>query len=569
MAKQSEYDFITSVHPLYNRYHDSWNLNVKSFWGGVEYKNGRYLKQYAIDNSTPSDLIRTYEVDNDGTRTGAYSTFVDAQSQSEAEDPSYLDGSFYAEKLDQVPVLPYTRLYVSEYNAILFRSPPSRELPETPEVEDFVKDVDGEGNSINEFMSMVDTYSTIFGVVWVSCIRYGDADYPLWRMHTPLDVTNWSYKYNDRGQLELKEIVLRISDEPEMEILQYISAEKIDTIYIPKVDDIDDLDLPEGAVYYGTDDSETGYYKISQENTLGKLFVRPIYQSTKIYNGVGHTPIFDIANIQRSIYSYFSEVYSAVSYGSHPVNVIDTETADMNDGAVSAEPGAVIRVNASLNGQPSYVYNFVAPPLDSISELRALIDQKIDKMNEVAMIRSDELLKASRSGVQIEQMDSKLEAFVRKKATSLENSEYQLWKIWFEWLDQEMPEDLSISYSRVYSQKGLDQEISEMNQILGLLEQYKTKFGSSESVQAPEYATQEQAEAEAQRLGGSGFHSHMKADGSEIFMPFPTHEQYERAVQSQTGVNPNDETGFEEEVKEQLKERMKQLIDGSYSSNSL
>jgi hypothetical protein len=190
-------------------------------------------------------------------------------------------------------------------------------------------------------------------------------------------------------------------------------------------------------------------------------------------------------------------------------------------------------------------------------------------MNEVAMIRSDELLKASRSGVQIEQMDSKLEAFVRKKATSLENSEYQLWKIWFEWLDQEIPEDVSISYNRVYSQKGLEQEISEMNQILGLLEQYKTKFGSSEGVQAPEYATQEQAEAEAQRLGGSGSHSHVKADGSTIFMPFPTHEQYERAVQSQTGVNPNDETGFEEEVKEQLKERMKQLIDGSYSSNSL
>jgi hypothetical protein len=527
---------------------------------------------YATDSSTPSDIIRTQEVTGDGTPTGKYSSVAIANSASEAENPDYLLNNFYGEKLDQVAVYPYTRLYVSEYNAMLMRSSPSRVLPETPEIEAFSKDCDGQGNSLNEFWSMVDIYTTVYGVVWVSCIKYGDADYPLWRWHSPLDVTNWQYKYNNKGELELKEIVIKLGDEPEVDIYQHITDETITTIYIPQTEEFSAENLPEEAVYFDSEgDDDSGYYQIIQENTLGELFVRPVYQSNKIYNGVGHTNIFDIAQIQRSIYSLSADAYSAFTYGSHPVNIIDSETADMNDGAISAEPGAVIRVNASLTGSPSYVYEFVAPPLDSISEIRAYINQNIEKMNEVAMVRSDELIKASRSGVQIEQMDSKLEAFVRRKAISLENAEYQMWKLWFDWQEQQMPEDLSISYSRVYTQKGLQQEISEMTQIMSLLDEYSSRYmAGTTTFVAEKFATQEQAEARAQELGGSGSHSHTEEDGTTIYMPFSSHADYERMLEQQNpGVDYEEDTGFEKEIKEKLRDRMKQLIDGSYSSNSL
>jgi hypothetical protein len=253
------------------------------------------------------------------------------------------------------------------------------------------------------------------------------------------------------------------------------------------------------------------------------------------------------------------------------VNIIDSETADLNDGSVSAEPGAVIRVNGSLTGTPSYVYEFKAPPLDSITEIREFINQNIQKMNEVAMVRSDELLKASRSGTQIEQMDSKLDAFVRRKAISLENAEYNLWQMWYEWMETPMPEDLSVSYSRVYTQKGLDQEISEVNKIMGLLENYNNRFMSGATMfTAQEFPTQEQAEARAQQLGGSGSHSHQTAEGETIYMPFTTHAEYEMAMESQNqGVDYEEDTGFEKEIKEQLRERMLQLLQSSSSSNSL
>ena len=128
MANRLNYlDFITGTHNLYNRYYNDWRLAVKSFYGGVEYRNGQYLKQYSIDASQQSDVINTYDLDDSGNQTAVYKTKINVNTPQDLNSSAgYLD-SFYAEKLENVPVLPYTRLYVSEYNAILFRSPPVRE----------------------------------------------------------------------------------------------------------------------------------------------------------------------------------------------------------------------------------------------------------------------------------------------------------------------------------------------------------------------------------------------------------------------------------------------------------
>ena len=426
--------------------------------------------------------------------------------------------------------MPYTRLYVSEYNAILFRSPPVRNLPDEADITDFMRNCDGEGNSLNEFMSMVDTYSTVYGVVWVSCLKLAGADYPKWRMHSPLDVLNWKYGYDANGDLELESILLRISSEPTVQILQHITKDTIETIFMPLGED--DIDVPEGAEYIidpEAEDEDNGFYRTIQDNPLGYPPVSPIYQSTKIYNGIGHTPIFDIAQIQRSIYGDYGEIYSSISYGAHPVTVVDETTLTQNDYNVGASPGSVINVQNSLNGQPNYVFEFVSPPLDSIKELRELIDQKISKMNEIAMIRSEELIKASRSGVQLEMFDTKLEAMIRKKATSLENAEANvLWPMWFDWQGLSMPEDLTVSYNRLYNQKGLENELAELDKLLLTYERFEKVFGPDNYEDIPEeFATQEEAEAIARTLGGSGSHSHTDEQGITIYMPFETHEEYE------------------------------------------
>ena len=240
------YDYITGTHDLYQRYADTWRLSVRSYYGGPEYRNGQYLRSYSIDQSTPSDTIKTYDQE-DGIVTGSYITEVRPVATSQEADSggSGSVGSFYQEKLDNVPVLPYTRLYVSEYNAILFRSPPVRNLPDESDIKSFIHNVDGEGNSLNEFMSQVDTYTTVYGVVWVSCLKLGNADYPKWRMHSPLDVLNWKYGYDANGELELESILIRTSSEPSVQILQHITKDTIETIFMPLTEE--DIDVPEGA----------------------------------------------------------------------------------------------------------------------------------------------------------------------------------------------------------------------------------------------------------------------------------------------------------------------------------
>jgi len=568
-SKFDYYNFITTSHELYNKYIDDWNLATKSYYGGVEYRDGNYLKAYNSDYSTPSEVINTYDVDDYGNQTAVYKSNVQrVGSSQDANNGGDYASNFYQEKLQNVPVFPYTRLYTSEYNAILFRSPPVRTIPDTPEVNAFVKNTDGDENSINEFMSTVDTFTTVNGIVWVSCIKSTGADYPQWKMHKPSDVTNWSYTYNAKGELELNRIVIRIAQEPDLEIFHYITNDEIQIIFLPYEEDYEG-EVPEFAEALEDEDGKT-FYRIIQENPLGYVPVRPIYQSTPIYKGIGHTPIFDIAQIQRSVYSDLGEVYSAVSYGMHPVTLVDESTLNRNDNSISGEPGSVVITDTSLNGQPNYVFEFLSPDTGSIDQIRQLVDQKISKMNEVAMIRSEELIKASRSGVQIEQYDTKLEAFIRKKATSLENAEYNLWKIWFDWQDQSIPEDLTISYNRLYSQKGLEYEIKEMNTLLDAYERYASVFvDDAEEYTVQDYETEAEAQAEAVRLGGTGTHSHTREDGLVTYMPFTTHQEYEMRLEMKTGVDMEESPDFKEKLKEKIKTRLDQLIDSTYSNNSL
>ncbi len=558
-------EFVSATHQLYQRYFGDWQLAYKSYIGGVEYRHGKYLRAYETDTETASETIKTYDIDSNGAVLGQHKSYINyAKSGAEADRGlGDYEGTFYYEKLLNTPLFPYVRLYCSEWNAMLFNSPPHRDLPERSDIKQFLQNADGEGNSINEFMSHLDLLTSVFGVMWVSCVKFTDSEYPLFKMHTPLEVLNWEYAYDGAGNLVLKKLLIQLSDDESATVYRYFTPQTIETIYLSKTDDVDfnietDLEI--------IDDGDM--LRTVTENELGYIPCIPVYQGTKIYNGIGHTPTFDIAQIQRSIYGDFGELYSAITYGSHPVNLVDENTSELNDGKVSAEPGSVLRVPGSVGGTPQYVYEFKAPPMQGVEQISKLVDQKIEKMNQIAMIRSDDLIKASRSGVQIEQYDSKLESFVRRKAVALENAEYNLWRIWFDWINVELPEDFSVSYNRQYGKRAISYEIDEINNMLMLYDQFKSRFGHEGIEQyedAEVYATVEQAKARAVELGGSGYHEH-EEDGVMIYMPFASHEQLQQALMREYGV---EEDSDHEEIKEGLKKRIQQLLNGSYSENSL
>tara|TARA_R100001463_G_scaffold61165_1_gene113925 strand:+ start:905 stop:2572 length:1668 start_codon:yes stop_codon:yes gene_type:complete len=548
-------DFITGAHPLYSRYYNDWKLCENSFYGGVEYKNARYLRAYQVDLNTPSETINTYSVDDNGAVTGKSKARLSQGYSSEQvnQGGGTMDGSFYAEKLDNTPLYNYVKLIVAEYNSILFRNPPTRILPDYPGIDQFLNDVDGEGNSITEFMSLVDQYTTIFGVCHVGCYKPIGSDIPRWKIHSPLDITNWSYSYDIDGNLRLKEVVVKVEETDQHIVYRHITPETIDTIFIGTDDDY--LPPVDSELIETLDE---GTFRISQPNELGMVPIVTTYQNVKVYNGVGTTVIQDVAQIQRSVYGDMAEIYSAITYGAHPTLVVDETTDQINDGQIGAEPGSVIRVQSGLTGEPSYVYEFASPQLTAIDSIKSLVDSKIDKMTAISMLRSEDLIKSARSGEQIEVYDDKLAALIRRKATNLESAESRLWNLYFAWTNQNKPEDFAISYNRQFNKKALEHELSEINLSLQVLNKYKETFG----IEVPSYNTREEAEAEAQRLGGSGSHSHTREDGSIEYMPFATHKEYESA----TGVD-SEEAEFEIKMRDKIRKRMLQLIEASTTSN--
>ena len=596
LSTKSYIDFITSNHNLYDRYETEWRLCINSYYGGVEYKNARYLRAYQVDFNTPSETINTYITNDEGLAIGKSKARVEigysANQTNRGQD--LVSGSFYLEKLDNTPLYNYVKLIVSEYNAILFRNPPQRYVGESPEAAKFLNEVDQDFNSINEFMSMVDVYTTIFGVCHVSCIKPAGGSIPKWRVHSPLEVTNWNYAYDVDGNLRLKEIVLKIEESDYHTVYRYMSENTIETVFVGGDDDYaPPSDLP-GLEHLGDNT-----YRVVQPNELGYIPVQTFYQSQKVYNNIGTTVVQDVAQIQRSIYGDMAEIYSAITYGAHPTLVVDENTDQLNDGQVGGEPGSIVKVQASLTGTPTHVYEFKNPPLDAITEIRELVDNKVQKLSQIAMLRSEDLVRASRSGAQIEIFDDKLSALIRRKATNLENGEAKLWEIWFDWLNMPVPEDFSISYNRQYNKRALEQELSEVELMMATLKKYEELIEGPEEMESEEpemeetytiadtqeeYATPAEAEARAAQLGGSGYHSHMGEDGVEVYMPFTTHElmlaalnseeeSEEESIESEaeeydlTPEQYKEYEQFKRDMRDKIRQRLEQLLNSSTTDN--
>lgn len=455
-------NFIIGTHQLFDRYYDDWNLQYRSYLGGTEFRKGQYLRQYTSDTQSPAETINTYNVEADGSYVLSQRAKIE-QSNSKHDTDTGTDatsGTFYGEKLSNVPLYNYVKLIVSEYNAMLFRNPPQRQVPDNTDIQKFLMNVDGEGTNVAEFMSQVDQYTAIFGVCHMGCYLFNSE--VRWKIHTPLDLTNWQYSYDKDGNLVLDKVVIKLDECADYTMYRYMDSDVIATVWCGSEEDYEPDD---SGKYYHMGE---GNWMIAETNELGYVPLVTCYQSLKVYNNVGTTPIADCSQIQRSVYGDLAEIYSAITYSSHPTLVIDEATDQLNNGEIGAEPGSIVRVPTSLTGEQSFTYEFVSPNLEAITEISDLIDNKVSKLTQLAMLRSEDLIKSSRSGEQIETYDDKLSAFIRRKATNMENAEYRMWQLTFDWLNMSLPDTFRVSYNRQFNKRALEHEIAELTKILDL-----------------------------------------------------------------------------------------------------
>ena len=90
LSENTYLDFITGTHSLYDRYYNDWQLCIKSWYGGVEYKDAKYLRAYQVDLNTPSETINTFVMNDDGSMVSKHRAKVEyGTSSNETEDKIY------------------------------------------------------------------------------------------------------------------------------------------------------------------------------------------------------------------------------------------------------------------------------------------------------------------------------------------------------------------------------------------------------------------------------------------------------------------------------------------------
>ncbi len=71
----------------------------------------------------------------------------------------------------------------------------------------------------------------------------------------------------------------------------------------------------------------------------------------------------------------------------------------------------------------------------------------------------------------------------------------------------------------------------------------------------------------ANSVDARGTNSHENEDGTVIYMPFATHEEYNEAVEA--AMEADNDGGFVEEMRDKIRNRLTQLVDSSTTENGL
>lgn len=117
----------------YNSYRERWEYLYMSYMGGQEYKDGALLTRYQLETAAE-----------------------------------------YQARINSTPLDNHCASVVQVYNSFLFRDEPNRELGTLemmPQAQDFLKDADLDGRSLNAFMKDVATWASVYGHCWILMVK--------------------------------------------------------------------------------------------------------------------------------------------------------------------------------------------------------------------------------------------------------------------------------------------------------------------------------------------------------------------------------------------------------------
>jgi hypothetical protein len=389
-------DYIIATHDAYKKYLNRWTFLSDSYIGGYEFYLGKYLEPYYYESKAD-----------------------------------------YEKRLRAVGLDNHVKSVVSIYNSFLLRKEVDRDfgsIESDPQLQYFLDDADLDGRNFTAFMRDVSAHAMVYGHVWVIVDKpttevYTRADElnqgirPYVSLFTPENVLDWQYERQTNGYYQLT--YLKVKEEV-VNGVQYVRE------YTPT----------EISVYKISGDDRKGYLEQTYVNQLGLVPAVCVYNQRSNIRGIGVSAIGDIADVQREIMEFSSEIEQVIRLTNHPSLV---KTADVE---AAAGAGAIIQMPAGMD--PNLKPYLLQPNGSSIDSVLTSIQRKVDSIDRMASLGGIRSIESRRmSGIGLQTEFQLLNAHLSNLAMNLEFAEEQIWRLWARYQGQIW--DGEIEYSRTFS----------------------------------------------------------------------------------------------------------------------
>ena len=371
-----DYMALGASHMLYMRHRDRWEFLYNSYVGGEEYRKAGYLTKYQLENA----------------------------------------GEYQA-RLNNTPLDNHCQSTIATYISFMFRESPDRDLEDweyMSDVEEFLKDCDMEGRSLDAFLKQVSIWASVFGHSWIVMSKPNAGQVtaadeiamgvrPYLNLMTPLVVNDWQWERMPNGRYELS-------------YFKYVE-EVIDKITVVKEWTKETI-----KTWVMDDHKKTAVLRDEEANMLGKIPAILVYNQRGITKDIGVSDITDIADMQRQIYNLQSENEQAIRLDGHPSLVVPP-TAQLGSGA-----GAIIQLQEGSD--PGLNPYYLESGGTSVGNIHSSIDKLVDAVERMSFTSGVRTTKTqSSSGVALETEFQLLNAKLAEKADQLELAEEQIWKL--------------------------------------------------------------------------------------------------------------------------------------------
>jgi hypothetical protein len=306
---------VTSGNLTYTTYQPKWRMYLDSYVGGADYQKGAYLTKYQLETNQE-----------------------------------------YSQRLANTPLENHCQSIVSVYKSFLFRVEPTRtfnSIEGMPETQDFLKDADLDGRSLNQFMKDVATWSSVFGHCYILLSKPNVGAQtraeeqqmgarPYVNLLTPLVVLDWRFTRSPNGRYDLSYFRYLEDVNASIKTVKEWTKELIKTSTV----DVDNNVIT----------AET-----TEPNGLGEIPVVIAYNQRSPLRGMGISDLSDIADLQRFIYNNTSEAAESMRLDTHPSLVATNETR------VGTGAGSLILMPDNMDpGLKPYVLENSGASIDAI-----------------------------------------------------------------------------------------------------------------------------------------------------------------------------------------------------------